>query len=209
MYIRSSDYWNSYSLEHDLLLSGGRSENEKVFVTTARDGKTGKTVWSRDIGSPPHLIIMGDTFLTQRGAICDIKTGIQKSSIALDTVGCNYTTASPSILMRRDEFASYIDRKTQKRHKIYGMRSGCSNVYLATDGVLAITNFSMGCTCNYPLQTSVTMAHMPETAAWEPGNAIDAAIPSTDLGQEIARNILKKLDALKPPSPQPPTTPQP
>jgi len=191
MHIRSGDYWNSYSLEHDLLLSGGRSLEEKVFITTARDGRTGATVWSRDIGSPPHLILMGDTFLTQAGAICDIKTGEQKSSIPLDAVGCNYTTASPNILMRRDEFASYIDRKTGKRHKVYGMRSGCSNVYLATDGVLAIPNFSMGCICNYPLQTSVALAHMPESAGWEPMTAIDATIPSTDKGQAIARQLLK------------------
>jgi len=192
IHIRLSDYWNSYSLEHDLLLSGGRPAKRKVFITTARDGKTGKTVWSKDIGSPPHLIIMGDTFLTQNGATYDIKTGRKKSSIELKTIGCNYTTASANILMRRDDFASYIDRKTQKRYKVYGMRSGCSNVYLATDGVLAIPNFSMGCTCNYPLQTSVTMAHMPETAAWEPRKTINATIPSTNKGQAIARKILEK-----------------
>ncbi len=37
---------------------------------------------------------------------------------------------------------------------------------VAADGLLNMPCFSYGCVCNYPLQTSFAMRHMPESAEW-------------------------------------------
>ena len=48
--------------------------------------------------------------------------------------------------------------------------SGCSNSTVPADGLLNVPNFAVGCVCNYPIQTSFAMVHMPE--AHSDGDAI-------------------------------------
>lgn len=80
--------------------------------------------------------------------------------------GCNYAIAGEHLLFVRDRTACYIDAETGARHYLRNIRSGCSNSFVAADGVLNCPCFSVRCVCNYPIQTSFAMVHMPEVAPW-------------------------------------------
>jgi hypothetical protein len=71
--------------------------------------------------------------------------------------GCNYAVAGPYLMLFRDQSASYIDLASGKKQDLYAVRSGCSNSLIAADGLLNVPNFSVGCVCNYPLQTSFAL----------------------------------------------------
>ena len=66
----------------------------------------------------------------------------------------------------RASSASYTDVDTNKRYHLRNLRSGCSNSLIPADGLVNSPNYSYGCTCNYAIQTSFAMVHMPEVEAW-------------------------------------------
>ncbi len=61
---------------------------------------------------------------------------------------------------------SYVDLSTGDEHYVRCARSGCSNSCVAADGVLSVSNFAMGCVCNYPIQICLAMVRMPEAGEW-------------------------------------------
>lgn len=69
------------------------------------------------------------------------------------------------ILRRR--CATYADLKQGAEHSLRNVRSGCSNSLVAAGGLLNVPCYAVGCVCNYPLQTSFSMFHLPESADWE------------------------------------------
>jgi hypothetical protein len=76
----------------------------------------------------------------------------------------------------RDQSASYVDVATGEKQRLYAARSGCSNSLIAADGVLSVPNFSVGCICNYPVQTAFALVSMPEAAAWHHDTPIPQAL---------------------------------
>ena len=100
--------------------------------------------------------------------------------------GCNYAVAGRHLLFVRDRSACYVDLASGKASHLRNVRSGCSNSLIAADGLLTVPNFAVGCVCNYPIQTSFAMVHMPEVAPWagraparpEPKAATPATAPS-------------------------------
>jgi len=158
--IRPYDDWVCYSKESRQLIFG------KVNQMTAVDAKTGKQAWSETGGLQP-LILRNTSFISQSGQKYDLLTGSRQSSTPLfQRGGCNYTVGNKNLLFLRNKCASYVDMNTQKEHSLRNLRSGCSNSLVAADGLLNVPCFAVGCVCNYPLQTSFSMFHMPQSKTW-------------------------------------------
>jgi len=160
--MRANDDWVSYSRKHHLLLAG-RSGN-----IVALDGRTGEKRWERKGGGQQPVIMREDTCITQSGAILEIATGKYKGSVPTRHHGCNYAVAGAHLLFVRDAFVSYTDLDSPSCHRYWlrNIRSGCSASLIPADGVLNAPCFSVGCVCNYPIQTSFALVTLPETKRW-------------------------------------------
>jgi outer membrane protein assembly factor BamB len=167
MSMRTRDDWLEYSVDHDLIIAG---KGDRTFAVNA---STGDDVWKAAMRGNQPLILGPETFINQAGHTYDVKTGKLISGAALfRRGGCNYAVGNVNLLFLRSNCAAYVDVKTGKQFNIRSLRSGCSNSLVAADGLLNVPCFSMGCVCNYPIQTSFAMRHMPETEAWLGDNPI-------------------------------------
>jgi outer membrane protein assembly factor BamB len=160
--IMSYDDWLAYAEQPRLLLTG------KMKQLRAFEPGTGRMIWQKEIGGGQPMILRGDTFITQGGHVFDTRTGqpLSKTPFWGKRGGCNYAVGGEHLLFVRDFTACYIDVETGTKYRLGNVRSGCSNSFVAADGVLNCPCFSVGCVCNYPLQTSFAMSPMPEVAPW-------------------------------------------
>jgi len=159
--IRPYDDWVSFSQEKQIVLLG------KLYQAIAIDAKSGKKLWENRAGLQP-IIMREETFINQAGNRYDLVTGemVNKSRLFTRSGGCNYTVGNKHLLFLRNKCASYVDIESKKEYSLRNLRSGCSNSLVAADGLLNVPCFSSGCVCNYPLQTSFAMKHMPESKKW-------------------------------------------
>ncbi len=172
MGMRTQDDWLAYSTEHNLLLTG------KANNTYALDAKTGKEVWHKPMRGQQPLILGTTTFINQSGHTYDIKNGKLINGTALfHRGGCNYAVGNKNLLFLRSSCAAYVDIKSRKQYDLRNLRSGCSNSLVAADGLLNVPCFSVGCICNYPIQTSFAMIHMPEAADWHGTEPLKLKVP--------------------------------
>jgi outer membrane protein assembly factor BamB len=161
MSMRTQDDWLAYSVEQNLLLGG------KASQTFALNGETGKEVWQKPVRGQQPLILGPETFINQTGHTWKVSTGEVVSGSALfRRGGCNYAVGGKNLLFLRSNCATYVDVNTKQEYAIRNLRSGCSNSLVAADGLLNAPCFSVGCVCNYPIQTSFAMFHMPQSASW-------------------------------------------
>ena len=164
---RGLDDWLAYSKKCKILLAG------KNFHVCAFDAQTGKPLWDKVIKGAQPMILRGDTFVHQQGQEFDIRTGKQVSDKTFYELawggqrGCNYGVGNENFYFLRDITSTYIDAKTGQRHRLRSLRAGCDNAYVPADGVLTVPNFSYGCVCNYPVQSSFAMVHMPVVKGWD------------------------------------------
>ena len=162
--MRGNDDWLAYCQAARLLLVGKNSQ------THAFDARNGRERWQQALGGQP-MILRDDLFMNQGGATFDLQSGKQQGPpIKFPKGGCNYAVANEFCLFVRDRSASFIDLATRHKQDVYAVRSGCSNSLIAAGGVLSVPNFAVGCICNYPVQTTFAMFHMPEAAAWHNEN---------------------------------------
>ena len=113
------------------------------------------------------MMLARDQFINQAGHTYALRSGRLISGESLFVRGgCNYAVACEHLLLVRDRCASYVDLKTRAKYFLRNLRSGCSNSLVAADGLLNAPCFSVKCVCNYPIQTSFAMFHMPESADW-------------------------------------------
>lgn len=161
MGLRTKDDWLTYSADHKILLAG-KSEN-----TYAYNAITGRQIWHKPVRGHQPLILGPETFINQAGHTYEVATGNILSSIPLfRRGGCNYAVGNKNLLFLRANCAAYVDIKSGKQYNLRNLRSGCSNSLVAADGLLNIPCFSVGCVCNYPIQTSFSMFHMPAAKKW-------------------------------------------
>ena len=159
--IRPYDDWAAYNARHGILLTGKSKELH------ALDAKTGEEKWHSETAGIQPLILSDYDFINQSGYKYEVATGKLLSDKQLFKRGaCNYTVGSDSLLFLRYKSAAYVDLSAGQKHSLRNLRSGCSNSLVAAGGLLNVPCFSTGCVCNYPLQTSFSMYHMPESGAW-------------------------------------------
>ena len=172
MSLRTQDDWLAVSAEHDLLLAG------KANHTYALNAKTGEQVWQKPMRGQQPLILGPDNFINQTGHTYEVRSGNLVSGEALfRRSGCNYAVGGKNLLFLRSNCATYVDIESRQEYAIRNLRSGCSNSLVAADGLLNAPCFSVGCVCNYPIQTSFAMFHMPESAAWHGESPLKQEIP--------------------------------
>lgn len=159
--IQGNDDWLAYSREHNILLTGKQS------MAWAFDATSGRQLWSKRIGGSQPWMLRGQTFVHQGGTAFDIATG-KPIGVQFPLVrgGCNYAVASQHLLLLRSRSVRCVDAATAQPQDLFAVRSGCSNSLIAADGLLNVPCFAVGCVCNYPIQTSFAMFHLPEAAAW-------------------------------------------
>lgn len=175
MSMRTRDDWLEYSVDHDLIIAG---KGDHTFAVNATNGED---VWNAAMRGDQPLILGPETFINQTGRTYDVKTGKLINGTALfRRGGCNYAVGNVNLLFLRSNCAAYVDVKSGKQFNIRSLRSGCSNSLVAADGLLNVPCFSMGCVCNYPIQTSFAMRHMPETEAWHGESPIRFDRPISD-----------------------------
>jgi outer membrane protein assembly factor BamB len=159
--IRTNDDWLAFADQAGLLLTGRHNE------VHALDARTGNELWHKRIGGGQPVIVMADRFINQAGHTYALRTGELVSGKSLFVRGgCNYAVANEHLLFVRDRCASYVELDTREKHYLRNLRSGCSNSLVAADGLLNAPCFSVKCVCNYPIQTSFAMVHMPEVDGW-------------------------------------------
>jgi outer membrane protein assembly factor BamB len=142
-------------------------------VISGLDPKTGKTLWEKKRMGQAPVILHGRTFISGdiadhggTATIHDLLTGEKTAALPFRVDGCNYIIGSRHLIMARSGTAAYTDIDRKQDYNLRNIRSGCSNNLPAADGLLNAPNYAFGCVCNYPLQTSFAMVHMPEVAAW-------------------------------------------
>ncbi|MDP6116416.1 MAG: PQQ-binding-like beta-propeller repeat protein [Planctomycetota bacterium] len=167
--MRSRDDSLVYVEGQGIVLAG----KNKLLI--ALNAKTGKEIWRTDYGGEAPLLVRGEQFLNQRGHVFETRTGkiLSGKDLIGARGGCNYVVGNPNLLFLRNRTASYIDVKTGETHFLRNLRTGCSNSLVAADGILNVPCFSVGCICNYPIQTSFAMHHMPEVAEWSGAEPVD------------------------------------
>jgi outer membrane protein assembly factor BamB len=164
-----------FSAETGILLVGRKPHPIGLgAMISGLDFKTGKILWEKKrIGQAP-VILHGKTFLSGdgedhggHGTIHDLLTGEKIGVFPFRVDGGNYIIGSRHLIMARNATAAYADIEAKRNYNLRNIRSGCSNSLPAADGLLNAPNCAIGCVCNYPIQTSYAMVHMPEVAAWD------------------------------------------
>ena len=159
--MRSSDDWLAYAEERGVLLTGKQG---RMRAYRASDGKE---LWNANITGGQPIVIRGEAFMNQSGHVFDVDGGKKRSKKPLFARGgCNYAVANEYLTFVRDRCVAYVDVATGESHYLRNIRSGCSNSLIAADGLLNAPCFSVRCICNYPIQTSFAMVHMPMVGKW-------------------------------------------
>lgn len=173
--------WLGYYQDKDILLQGGRSgqrgapEDEPRERLIAHNGLTGEILWENmqsytgPLGLHPDMIISGrpgePSFNpnTGKNILKDHPiTGEDYNWNWHKYYGCGTMNTSKYLIMFRSGTAGYTDLfKFGGTGNFGGFRAGCTNNMVAADGMLNAPDYTRTCTCSYPMQTSVGLAHMP------------------------------------------------
>ncbi|MBL8826987.1 MAG: PQQ-binding-like beta-propeller repeat protein [Planctomycetaceae bacterium] len=171
--------WLSYSVEHDVLVESGRPgrdvlKDEPKGMRAYR-GTNGHVLWNEKHSGP--AILLGDRIVADRSAVAlltgkllertDPLTGESTPWTWRRNYGCNTPQASQHMLLFRSGAAGFCDLTNDGGTGNFGgFRSSCTNNLIAAGGVLCVPDYTRTCTCDYQLQTSVGLVHMPEVDIW-------------------------------------------
>ncbi len=145
---------------------------------TAVSGKDGSDLWSRPLNYLRRPVIVGDTILIEPRA-CDLHTGVVKTR-AHPITGqdstweyvrpghcCSATSACPNMFFLRGFFLWYYDLlKDQGMLPFGGIRPGCWINVIPANGLVLFPEASAGCTCSYPIRSTVVLQPKSEQRTW-------------------------------------------
>jgi hypothetical protein len=145
---------------------------------TAVAGKDGTDLWSRPLNYLRRPVIMGDTILIEPRA-CDLHTGAIKTRLHPLTgiestwefarLGhcCSITSAAPNMFFLRGYHLWYYDMaKDQGMQPFGGIRPGCWINVIPANGLVLFPEASAGCTCSYPIRSTVVLQPKKEQRTW-------------------------------------------
>lgn len=184
--------WLGYSREYNVLLQSGRKTRDTVrgepsgrLVAFRAD--SGAMLWdTTNRVADGVYALCNDTILTQTpggGAGLDLLTGeprLRGDALTGELApwsftrqyGCNSAVASERLLTFRSGAAGYYDLlRFGGTGNLGGFKSGCSSSLIAAGGVLSAPDYTRTCVCDYQLQTSLGLIHMPEAEMWTYGAA--------------------------------------
>ncbi|MBI2926917.1 MAG: PQQ-binding-like beta-propeller repeat protein [Verrucomicrobia bacterium] len=136
---------------------------------TAVDASRGETLWSRPLNYLRRPLVVGDSIIVEP-RMCDLRTGQIKMRTHPITGeqtpwefyraghSCSVTTASARSLFFRSYNDAFYDLSSDRGVSYFGgIRTGCWVNYIAANGLLLIPESSSGCTCSFPLRTTVAL----------------------------------------------------
>lgn len=145
---------------------------------TAVSGKDGADLWSRPLNYLRRPVIVGDTILIEPRA-CDLRTGAVKTRshplTGQDSTWeyvrpghcCSATSACPNMFFLRGYFLWYYDLlKDQGMLPFGGIRPGCWINVVPANGLVLFPEASAGCTCSYPIRSTVVLEPKSEQRTW-------------------------------------------
>ncbi|MCP4643872.1 MAG: PQQ-binding-like beta-propeller repeat protein [bacterium] len=145
---------------------------------TALNASDGVLAWSKPLNYLRRPVIVGDEILIEPRA-CDVRTGAVKKRIHPLTGRdeeweyvrpghcCSATSASANMFFLRGYFLWYYDlKKDQGMLPFGGIRPGCWINTVPADGVLLFPEASAGCTCSYPIRSTVVMHPKKQQTTW-------------------------------------------
>lgn len=184
--------WLGYSEQHDVLLQSGRKTKDMPFGEPtgrliAYHAGSGQVMWDKTNGVADGVYALcGDMVLMQSsrgGAGLDLRTGaawMRTDPLTgerapwgwMRQYGCNSAVASANLLTFRSGAAGYYDLlRGGGTGNLGGFKSGCSSSLIVAGGVLNAPDYTRTCICDYQLQTSLGLIHMPEAEMWTYGAA--------------------------------------
>jgi outer membrane protein assembly factor BamB len=144
---------------------------------TALNADTGDIIWSKPLNYLRRPLIIGDKIIIEPRA-CDLRTGqifTRKDPITgLDTPWeflrpghcCAITSASAEMMFYRSYNAAMYDFANDKGVSLFGaIRPGCWLNMIPANGLMLMPEASAGCTCSFPLRSSLAMIAKPEKEA--------------------------------------------
>ncbi len=176
----------NYSSEQDLLIEGGSTDGrrhlrgEPMSRLTARRGKDGEMVWNRTGRRHRGPVIIHETTITSAapGRVFCLLTGEDKSRRHPVTggsydarywshYGCGTSNAGKHLLLFRSGAAGFADvTHGSGTGTLGGFRAGCTANLVPAEGILVAPDYTRTCSCNYQVQTSLGLIHMPEMEVW-------------------------------------------
>lgn len=155
-----------------------RSGKLKWRRITAVSGNDGHDLWSRPLNYLRRPVIVGDTILIEPRA-CDLHTGAIKTrrhpltdaEVPWEFVRpghcCSITSACPSMFFLRGNFLWYYDLAQDSGMLPYGaIRPGCWINTIPANGLVLFPEASSGCTCSYPVRSTVVLQPKKELRTW-------------------------------------------
>ena len=163
-------FFGSFGLHDKWRFPAGELKWHRV---TALSSDTGHLLWSRPLNYMVRPVIIDDTIIVEPRA-CDLKTGKIKTRvhpITGQTVPweyyrpghtCAVTSASSTCLFYRSYNAAFYDLKNDQGITYYGaIRPGCWINMVPANGLLLFPEASAGCTCSFPLRTTMVLKPQP------------------------------------------------
>lgn len=94
-------------------------------------------------------------------------TGETKDWVIARTRGCGNSVCSENLIFFRSGSAGYFNMENDGgTSNLGGFRSGCKNSLIPAGGILNAPNIASGCSCNYPIFTSLALVTMKGVENW-------------------------------------------
>ena len=159
-------FFGSYGLHDKYRFPLGELKWHRI---TALSTKSGELMWSRQLNYMVRPLIINDEVIIEPRK-CNLYTGeiITRTSPVTGNQGpwefyrpghtCAATSSNEYCLFYRSDVTAYYDLKEDKGISYYSAyRPGCWINIIPGNGVLSIPESSSGCTCSYPVRTTVVL----------------------------------------------------
>jgi outer membrane protein assembly factor BamB len=143
---------------------------------TALSAETGDAIWSRPLNYLRRPLVIGDRIIIEPRA-CDLKTGkiamrehpISGAEVPWEFLRpghcCSISSAAPHAMFFRSYWTAIYDVTKDGGLSLFGgMRLGCWLNAISANGLVMMPEASAGCTCSFPLRTTVVMSHRKHKA---------------------------------------------
>ncbi|MCK5462151.1 MAG: PQQ-binding-like beta-propeller repeat protein, partial [Bacteroidales bacterium] len=163
-------FFGSYGLHDKNRFPEGELKWHRITAVSAKDGEM---IWSRPLNYMVRPLLIKDEIIIEPRK-CDLYTGEIKSRMHPVTGEqvpwefyrpghtCAATSATDNCLFYRSYNAAYYDLKEDKGLSYYGaIRPGCWINMIPGNGLVLFPEASSGCTCSFPLRTSVVLKPEP------------------------------------------------
>ena len=168
-------FFGCFSNHDRNLFKAGRLAWRRVTAVSCEDGHD---LWSRPLNYLRRPVIVGGEIIIEP-RICNLHTGAIKTRAHPLTGAestwefvrpghcCSITSASANMFFLRGYFLWYYDlERDQGMLPFGGIRPGCWINTIPANGLLLFPEASSGCTCSYPIRSTVVLEPKEEFHTW-------------------------------------------